>query len=603
VNRHRILPCGAELVAHDRTRFRLWAPDAQHVSVVLEPAGADATPPSDLPLSVDLHRDRLGWHEGEVGCGAGVLYRYRIDDELDVPDPASRFNPSGVSGPSEVIDPDAFQWNDTDWRGRPWHEAVLYELHVGTFTREGTFAAIVPRLQSLVDTGITCIELLPVATFPGRRGWGYDGVLPFAPHFAYGRPDDLKRLVQAAHSAGLSIILDVVYNHFGPEGNYLHRYAKEFFTDRHHTPWGSAINFEGEAGRNVRDFFIENALYWIDEYRFDGLRLDAIHAIKDDSPVHVVDELAVVLENGPARERHIHLVLENHFNEARRLERSAAPVKSHFSKAQWNDDFHHAFHVLVTGEDDGYYIDYTNPLARAGRILAEGFAYQGEQSAFGKHPRGEPSVTLAPTAFISFLQNHDQIGNRAMGERIGQLADPQKLRAAMAMMLLSPQVPMLFMGEEYAAAEPFLYFCDYRGELAAAITKGRRSEFGQFRGFDSPQAQAGIPDPNAQTTFTRSQLDWELRNTSPHRDWLQFTRELLQLRRENVVPLIPLIVPGRGAFCIEDDVLTVRWPLDDGRTLALRTSFNSARTIAPVERGLLYSADPPHSSRVRLWVS
>ena len=596
MKRHRILPFGAELISPDRTRFRLWAPNAQRVAVIAEsPHGNLAT--------VDLHKDNLGWHEGELRAVAGTLYRYRIDGELDVPDPASRFNPWGVQGPSEIVDPGGFQWTDDAWRGRPWHEAVLYELHTGAFTKEGTFAAILPRLNALAETGITCIELLPVATFPGRRGWGYDGVLPFAPHFAYGRPEDLKRLVQAAHDAGLSIILDVVYNHFGPEGNYLHRYAEDFFTDRHHTPWGSAINFEGAAGRNVRDFFIENALYWIDEYRFDGLRLDAIHAIKDDSPLHVVDELAAALEDGPARDRHIHLVLENHFNEARRLVRSRSPAKSQLSKAQWNDDFHHALHVLVTGEDDGYYIDYRNPLVRAGRILAEGFAYQGERSEFGKHLRGEPSGFLPPSAFIGFLQNHDQIGNRALGERIGQLADPAKLRAAMAILLLSPQVPLLFMGEEYAAPEPFLYFCEYRGELADAITRGRRSEFGSFRGFDSEEARARIPDPNAESTFARSRLNWELRDAPPHNNWLQFTRELLRIRREQVVRLIPSIVPGRSMFAVEDEVLTVRWPLDDGRTLSLRVSFTPDRTVPPVERGLLYSAHPPASSNVQLWVS
>ena len=590
----------------ERTRFRLWAPDASQVTVLAEPARS-------APVQVELRKDKMGWHEGLVEAGAGTRYSYRIDGEIDVPDPASRFNPDGVRGPSEVIDP-AFDWQDAQWRGRPWNEAVLYELHVGTFTPEGTFAAAIPRLQALADLGITCIELLPVATFPGKRGWGYDGVLPYAPHFAYGRPDDLKRLVQAAHALGISMVLDVVYNHFGPDGNYLHRYARDFFTDRHHTPWGSAINFEGEAGRNVRDFFIENALYWIGEFHFDGLRLDAIHAIKDDSPLHVVDELAAVLQNGPARDRHIHLILENHSNEARRLGSSSQAVASQLSKAQWNDDFHHALHVLVTGEDDGYYIDYTDPLARTGRILAEGFAYQGETSVFGKHPRGEPSGMLPPTAFISFLQNHDQIGNRALGERIAQLADPLKLRAAMELMLLAPQVPMLFMGEEYAAPEPFLYFCEYEGELAAAITNGRRSEFGGFRGFDSPEEQARIPDPNAPDTFARSCLNWATRDLPAHREWLQFTTELLRIRRETVAPLIPLIVPGKSSFVVDGDVLTVHWPLDDGRKLSLRARFATSQptkgSASTVPGTLLYPASDEtrtnrsvNSGEVQLWLS
>ena len=603
MKRHRLLPFGAALVAPGRTRFRLWAPDAQRVTVIADTA-------SGVALQADLRKDSMGWHEGEAPVGAGSLYRYRIDGHLDVPDPAARFNPSGVHGPSEIIDPLAFEWTDDTWHGRPWHEAVLYELHVGTFTQEGTYAAIVPRLPSLAELGVTCIELLPVATFPGRRGWGYDGVLPFAPHSAYGRPDDLKRLVQAAHALGLSIVLDVVYNHFGPDGNYLHCYARDFFTDRHHTPWGSAINFEGDAGRNVRDFFIENALYWIEEYRLDGLRLDAIHAIHDDSPLHIVDELATALANGPARARHIHLILENHCNEARRLDNRSpsGAIAAQLSKAQWNDDFHHALHVLVTGEDDGYYIDYTDPLVRTGRILSEGFAYQGEPSAFGKHPRGEPSGFLPPTAFISFLQNHDQIGNRAMGERIGHLADAGKLRLATAIMLLSPQVPMLFMGEEYAAPEPFLYFCEYDGQLAAAITKGRRSEFRGFRGFDSPEAQARIPDPNAVDTFARSRLRWETRDAPRHREWLEFTRELLSIRRAQIVPLIPFILAGRSTFAVDDEVLTVRWPLDDGRTLSLRASFTSR--LPPVQGALLYPAandtvatGSANSGDVQLWMS
>jgi maltooligosyltrehalose trehalohydrolase len=438
VKRHHVLPFGAEVLATGGTRFRLWAPDAKTVSVGIETRTGTA--------NVPLERYDGGWYEALApDVAPGALYQYRIDNELDVPDPASRFNPRGVHGPSEVLDPATFDWKPLQWRGRPWHEAVLYELHVGTFTPQGTFAAVIPRLADLAQLGVNCLEVLPVATFSGNRGWGYDGVLPFAPHPAYGRPEDLKKLVQAAHEHGISVVLDVVYNHFGPDGNFLHRYASDFFTERHQTPWGAAINFEGVPGARVREFFIQNALYWLDEYQFDGLRLDAIHAIKDDSRPDFVDELAQTLASGPARERHVHLILENNSNEARRLRTDDS---SSLSRAQWNDDFHHALHVLATDESDGYYVDYVDAVRMTGRILAEGFAYQGEPSVFADNePRGEVSRELPPTAFISFLQNHDQIGNRAMGERLAHLAEPQRLRSAMAILLLSPQPPLLFMGE------------------------------------------------------------------------------------------------------------------------------------------------------------
>lgn len=557
----------------------MWAPDAKTVSVQL---GNDTVVP--------LERRDGGWHEAvATKVSAGATYRFRIDDEIDVPDPASRFNPHGVHGPSEVIDPGAFDWDATHWRGRPWHEAVLYELHVGTFTPQGTFAAAIPRLAELAELGITCLEVMPVATFAGNRGWGYDGVLPFAPHPAYGRPEDLKRFVQAAHAQGISVVLDVVYNHFGPDGNFLYRYASEFFTERHHTPWGAAINFEAAAGQRVREFFIQNALYWLDEYQFDGLRLDAIHAIKDDSRPDFVDELAQTLEQGPARERHIHLILENHFNEARRLQPGA---QSLLSRAQWNDDSHHALHVLATDETDGYYVDYADPVRLTGRLLAEGFAYQGEPSVFGgDHPRGEASGWLPPTAFINFLQNHDQIGNRALGERLAHLTDPQRLRAVTAILLLSPQPPLLFMGEEYAAPQPFLYFCDFAGELATAVTDGRRNEFAKFRAFADERTRASIPDPNAETTFQRSCLQWEQRTQGEHAQWLTLTRELLALRSTYVVPLIPLIVAGEVRYAVEDDLLTVRWPLSDGRCLALRANFSSHTLVAPWFGTLLYATD------------
>src|SRR3954471_13155052 len=457
------------------------------------------------------------------GRSAGSLYRFQIDDKAEVPDPASRFQPQDVQGPSEVVDPTAFQWRDENWRGRPWEEAVFYELHVGTFSPEGTFRGVEQKLDYLRDLGVTAVELMPLADFSGARNWGYDGVLPFAPDSAYGRPEDLKQLVQSAHAKGLMIFLDVVYNHFGPEGNYLHLYAPQFFTKRHSTPWGEAINFDGPDSRVVRDFFIHNALYWIEEYRFDGLRLDAVHAIADDSPKHIVTEIAEAIARGPGRERQVHLVLENDANAARLLGPGRAT-------AQWNDDAHHALHVIATGEREGYYRDYADaPLRHLGRVLAEGFAYQGEGSRHQGKNRGERSGHLPLTSFIPFLQNHDQVGNRAMGDRLACLAPPERLRLARAAMLLAPSVPMLFMGEEYGEISPFLYFCDFHGELADAVREGRRREFSSFPQFADESARAAIPDPNSERTFLDSKLDWSRAGREEGRRTLQAHRDLLEL--------------------------------------------------------------------------
>jgi maltooligosyltrehalose trehalohydrolase len=578
---HHSLPFGAELLSADATRFRLWAPDARSVALVL---------PERANFAVPLERSDGGWFECTAQVGAGAQYLYRIDDELNVPDPGARYAPRGLQGPSEVIDPKSFDWQDSQWRGLEWHRAVLYELHVGTFTEEGTFAAISARLRDLADVGINTIELLPIATFAGQRGWGYDGVLLFAPHPAYGRPDDLKRLVQAAHELGIAVVLDVVYNHFGPEGNYLHRYARGFFTDRYQTPWGAAIDFESAAGRRVRDFFIANALYWLNEYRLDGLRLDAVHAIRDASEVHFVDELAQMIERGPGRDRHVHLILENHDNQVRRLRPAATP---HVSKAQWNDDFHHVAHVLLTNERDGYYAHYAqHSQALLGRVLAEGFAYQGEAYGAADEPRGERSVHMPGTAFIDFLQNHDQIGNRAYGDRIAALTTPEQLRMGLAVLLLTPHVPMLFMGEEYAATQPFLYFCDYTGELAEAITAGRRREFATFSAFADEAARARIPDPNARESFERSRLQWRERLQEPHRTWLAYVKELLHVRTTQVIPRMPQLVAGSGRYEHTREWVVARWSV--GHKEVLQLGINVSAVPVPLasaaDERLLYSS-------------
>jgi maltooligosyltrehalose trehalohydrolase len=560
------MPFGAEMVEPGRTRFRLWAPAAREVALV---------------LAQDTRSDRLameqaegGWWQLTARATASTRYRYVVDGGRGVPDPASRFNPDDVHGASEVVDPAAFQWEDGGWRGRPWEEAAIYELHVGTFSPEGTFAGVEARLDYLSDLGVTAIELMPVADFPGRRGWGYDGVLPYAPDAAYGRPESLKRLISAAHARGLMVLLDVVYNHFGPEGNYLHVYAPQFFTNRHHTPWGAAINFDGESSRPVRDFFIHNALYWLEEFHADGLRLDAVHAIADDSTPHILEEIAATIRACSGLERHVHLVLENDSNEARYLQRAADSTTPLYD-AQWNDDVHHAFHVLLTGESDGYYIDYAHdPTLSLGRCLTEGYAYQGERSPHrGGAPRGEPSASLPPAAFVSFLQTHDQVGNRAFGERLAALADEAALRAATAAWLLAPAPPMLFMGEEFGAVTPFLYFCDFTGELAAAVRDGRRREFAQFTRFADPSERDAISDPNDPATFARSKLDWNCAGHAPHARWLPLYRRLLALRREHLAPRLAGMGGNAGQFTqLAAGALACEWRLGDGSML--RTWLN-----------------------------
>ena len=538
-----------------------------------------------------MSRSPGGWYETDVPQAvAGSLYRFRLDGGLAVPDPASRFNPLDVHGPSEVVDPLAYEWADADWTGRPWHEAVVYELHVGTFTPAGTFAAACERLAGLAEMGITAVELMPLADFPGTRNWGYDGVLPYAPDASYGRPEDLKRFVDAAHALGVMVLLDVVYNHFGPDGNYLHAYASPFFDPQRQTPWGAAIDFDGPSSATVRDFFVENALFWVCEYGFDGLRVDAVHAIADRSAPDIVEAIARALREGPGRERFVHLVLENDRNEAHYLERQArcaAGARPRVADAQWNDDLHHALHVLLTGETDGYYADYADdPVGKLGRALAEGFVYQGEPSSFrGGVRRGEPSADLPPAAFVAFLQTHDQVGNRAFGERIDAIADPALMPAALACVLLAPQVPMLFMGQEYAASTPFLFFCDFAPELAAAVREGRRDEFGRFAAFRSAQARDAIPDPNEPGTFSASRLRWSERETPPHRERLALVRHLLAARRALLPKLGRIRHGGRwhvtrpaASSAVRDAMLCVRWSVDGGdpETLVLHVNFGAA---------------------------
>ncbi|WP_325437405.1 malto-oligosyltrehalose trehalohydrolase [Pseudomonas nitroreducens] len=528
---------GAQVLPGGKVRFALWAPDAQRVEVEL--GGGRLYP---------LEAAQDGWFSAELAAVAGQTYRYRIDHELSVADPASRDQAGGVEGESRVVDPTAFRWRHPQWRGRPWHETVLYEAHVGLF--DG-YAALQGGLAALAELGVTAIELMPLNAFPGRRNWGYDGVLPYAPSCAYGDPDRLRQFIDEAHGLGLMVFVDVVYNHFGPQGNYLGRYASAFFRRDQQTPWGPAIDFRDPA---VREFFIGNAEMWVREYRVDGLRLDAVHAIADKD---FLRDLATRARHA-AEGRELHLVLENEHNEASLLRRSTEANNGGFD-AQWNDDLHHCLHVLLTGEDEGYYADFAHdPIGRLCRCLSEGFAFQGETDYRGI-ARGEPSGALPPQAFVAFIQNHDQVGNRALGERLTCLAHTEPLRAATALVLLCPMIPMLFMGEEWGERQPFLFFTDYQGDLARAVTEGRREEFKRFSRFASPGAAAWIPDPNDYQTFVASRP----RPDQGDDAWREHYRQLLQVRQRWLVPQLP------GSRALEakplgERALSARWQLGDG---------------------------------------
>lgn len=497
---------GAWPLGAGRFCFRLWAPDAHTVDLVLDGA------------SLPMHAEGDGCFVLEQHGSAGAPYRYCIDGAEQVADPASRWQPHGVDGASALLPDDGYAWQ-VQWSGRPWQELVIYEVHLGC---SGGIAGLKAQLPALAAMGITALELMPVAQFPGRRNWGYDGVFPYAPAEAYGHPDALKALVDAAHAQGMAVLLDVVYNHFGPQGNHLARYASAFFRESGPTPWGQAIDFEQPQ---VKRFFIENALMWLQEYRFDGLRLDAVHAI---APNAFLGELEQALRAGCEGRPHLHLVLENEGNQAQWLRQGY--------QAQWNDDFHNALHVMLTGEQEGYYVDYAGCAAqRLARCLAEGFAWQGERNHKGDI-RGEPSADLAPEHFVIFLQNHDQIGNRALGERVATLVAPQPAAAALALTLLTPMVPLLFMGEPWQARQPFQFFTDYLPPLDEAVREGRRREFAGFKAFRDSSQRQQIPDPNDPATFERSRVGLPAPDDATASAHLQQFKALLGLRRRYLQP-------------------------------------------------------------------
>ena len=550
---------GAEL-ADGRTDFRIWAPDAARVTLIVEDS-------ADIPMSGPAE----GWFTVYADLPAGARYRFRIDDDVTVPDPAARAQSGGVHGWSVVVDHDAYRWRTNDWQGRPWEEMVIQEVHVGVL---GGFAGVAARLPEIAALGVTAIELMPVNAFGGTRNWGYDGVLPYAVAESYGTPDEMKALVDTAHELGLAVFLDVVYNHFGPDGNYLGGYASAFFHPEVETPWGGAVAVDLPP---VARYFIDNALMWLNDYRIDGLRFDAVHAIDNDP---FLDAMAAEIRTSVG-DRRVHLVLENERNDAERLRPDAFD-------AQWNDDFHNVLHVLLTGETSAYYGDFADrPAERLARCLGEGFIYQGEGSPnHDGAPRGKPSAHLSPTAFVSFLQNHDQIGNRALGERLTLLTDMDRLRVATVLLLLSPQIPLLFMGDESGSDAPFLFFTDFHDDLADAVREGRRKEFAKFAAFADVKARELIPDPNALTTFSTSAPE-----AGPDAIvWRTLYQSLLSIRHAVIVPRLHG-AQALGAAAIGPAAVVARWRLADATILTIALNLGAEEVEFPDVSGELLWAE------------
>ena len=579
---------GAEFVAADTVRFRLWASGQSEVTLRLSAKDIEMTPTGN------------GWFEVEVaGVKPGEEYQYVLADGKTVADPASRAQRDDVGGPSLVIDPARYAWQNTGWAGRAWEETVVYELHIGTFTPQGTFRAAIDKLPHLAGLGITMIEVLPLAQFGGRRGWGYDGVLLYAPHAAYGSPEDFKAFVDAAHGYGISVVLDIVLNHFGPEGNYLPLLSPDFFHPERTTPWGAAIAWDVDA---VRRYIVEAPLYWLQEYNLDGLRFDAIDQIEDSQQPHVLIEIAQRIR-AEIPQRPIHLTTEDCRNVIFLHPRDADGSAPLFT-GEWNDDFHNAVHVFATGETHAYYQDFADqPEKGVARALTEGFIYQGQVSPQSGEARGVDSRGQPPVTFVDFIQNHDQVGNRALGERLISLAGADRSKVMLAMLLLSPHIPLLFMGEEYGETHPFLFFTDFHGDLARAVREGRAREFAGHAGHEGES----VPDPNAEQTFIASRLDWHKPETPEGQAWMALTRQLLTLRQQYIVPLLAR-AGGHSGNVVKTapGFLAVSWTFPQG---TLSMAVNIAATPQPLpdlpgetifawpDRG---GDLPPHSILVRL---
>jgi len=583
----RRLPVGAEVQPGGGVHFRVWAPLRQAVEVVFE---GDALPP------VDLRPDGDGCFSGLAAhAAAGALYRYRLDGGGAFPDPASRYQPDGPHGPSQVIDPGSFAWTDGAWRGARIEGQVIYELHVGAFTPEGTWEAAARELPELADAGITVLELMPVADFPGRFGWGYDGVDLFAPTRLYGTPDHFRRFVDRAHAAGLAVILDVVYNHFGPDGCYLREFSPFYFTAKYANEWGEALNFDGKHSGPVREFFIANAGYWVDEFHLDGVRLDATQQVFDASPVYVLAEVTQRVRDA-ARGWHTLVIAENEPQEVKLVR--PREQGGYGMDALWNDDYHHAARVALTGRGEAYHTDYRGTPQELISAVKWGYLYQGQRYAWQKQRRGTPAFGVPPAAFVVYIQNHDQLANSAFGTRCHQLGAPGDWRAITALTLLAPGTPMLFMGQEFASSTPFLYFSDHGPGLADAVRKGRAEFVSQFPSVATPEVRALLPDPNRPETFERCKLDLgeRRRNASAY----ALHRDLLRLRRDD--PVFHTQRPGGvdGAV-LGPQAFVLRWFADGGGDRLLVVNLGPDLRLEPAPEPLLA---PPEGRRwATLWSS
>jgi maltooligosyltrehalose trehalohydrolase len=585
----RRLPAGAEVLPQGGTHFRVWAPRRKRIEVVFERDGAQST--------FELEREGGGYFSALAhDVGDGALYRFRLDgDDYLYPDPVSRFQPEGPHGPSRVVDPSKFSWTDGEWRGASLKGQVIYELHVGTFTREGTLDAARRELKELARLGVTCVELMPVADFPGRFGWGYDGVCMFAPTRLYGQPDDLRRFVNDAHAAGLAVLLDVVYNHLGPDGNYLRQFSEDYFTDRHVTEWGEAINFYGENSGPVREFFLSNARYWVDEFHFDGLRLDATQSIFDESDEHLLAALAREVRDA-AGGRETIIVAENETQESR-LAR-ATSRGGYGLDGLWNDDFHHSAMVALTGRNEAYYTDYKGTPQEFVSAVKYGYLYQGQRYKWQRRRRGSPTFDLSPQVFINFIQNHDQVSNSARGERVQSLTSPGRLRAMTALTLLAPGTPLLFMGQEFASSAPFHYFADHEPELAEKVRLGRSEFLAQFRSIATREARSQLPDPGDAETFERCKLDFAERER--HREIYEMHRDLLRLRREDTV-FSAQAPRGVDGAVIGPEAFVLRFFNDDGDDRLLIVNLGHDLNLSPAPEPLL--APPEGKVWEMLWSS
>jgi len=556
------------------THFCVWAPETELVEVVIETPGREGEARAATRSSDGFHRATL------PGMGDGDLYRYRLDGRGPFPDPASRFQPRGVHEPSQVVDWRRFAWSDAGWLGVALQDTILYELHVGAFTPEGTFAAAADRLRDLKELGVTAIELMPVGDFPGRWNWGYDGVAPFAPARCYGKPDDLRRLVDRAHAMGLAVHLDVVYNHLGPDGAYQSTFSRFYYSRTHHSPWGDGINFDGPHSEAVRRYVIQNALRWIDEYHFDGLRLDATHAIVDDSPKHIVAAISsAVRQSLEGTKRRVHVIAEDVRNLAKMMKPESQGGWA--LAGTWSDDFHHQMRRNLGGDSDGYFQDFDGSTKSIAATARQGWFYTGQYSEFFEKPRGTDPSGIAPSRFIFFLQNHDQVGNRAFGDRIHHKIDHAVWRAASTLLLMLPETPLLFMGQEWAASTPFLYFTDHNADLGRLVTEGRRKEFSRFASFTDPTVRETIPDPQSEETFRACRLRWEEAAREPHASMARFYKHLISLRKTLTACEGTPDITELG----ENTLLLRRTALDGAELLALIRLSGAGRDAVPDLQG------------------